>query len=69
MLLPFYPFLVALVATMLAAIAVLAHVYLSLVGPPALGSLDVGVPVVDPGHLLWCHPPVARLRRCYEWCV
>ena len=70
MLLPFCPSLAALFATMLAAVAVLARVlYLSLVGPPALGSLDVGVPVVDPGHLLWCHPPLARLRRCYEWCA
>ena len=61
MLLPFCPFLVALFATVLAAVAVLARVlYLSLVGPPALGSLDVGVPVVDPGHLLWCHPPLVR---------
>ena len=70
MLLPFCPFLVALFETVLAAIAVLARLLcLNLVGPPDLESLDLGVPVVDPGHMLWCHPPLARLRRCYEWCA
>ena len=70
MLLPFCPSLVALFATVLAAVAVLTRVlWLGLVGPPDLESLDLGVPVVDPGHLLWCHPPLARLRRCYEWCA
>ena len=70
MLLPFCPSLVALFATMLTAVAVLARVlWLSLVGPPDLESLDLRVPVVDLGHLLWCHPPLARLHRCYEWCA
>ena len=51
MLLPFCPSLVALFATMLVAVAVLARVlWLILVGPLDLESLDLGVPVVDPGH-------------------
>ena len=53
MLLPFCPSLVALFATVLAAVAVLARVlWLSLVGPPDLESLGLGVPVVDPRCLL-----------------
>ena len=53
MLPPFCPSLAALFATMLATVAVLAQVlWLSLVGPPHLESLDLGASVVDPGHLL-----------------
>ena len=70
MLLPFCPSLIALFATVLAAVVVLARVlWLSLVGPLDLESLGLGVPVVDPGRLLWCHPPLVRLRRRYECCA
>ena len=70
MLLPFCPSLVVLFATVLVAVAVLARVLcLDLVGPLDLGFLDLGVPVVDPRHLLWYRPPLAKLRRCYEWCA
>ena len=68
MLLPFCPSLVALSAIVLAAVAVLAQVLcLDLVGPPDLESVDLGFPVLDP--VFWRDPPLARLRRRYEWCA
>ena len=51
-----------LFATVLAAVVVLARVlWLSLVGPPDLESLDLGVPVVDPGI---CSGVILRWRGC-----